>query len=120
MTMADIKFRKKKLKDDIDMLESGFINRAEKVQSYIPITINPSDSIRKHPFRSVGIAIASGLALGLLSKKKRSRKDKYGTNYVTNDQSGFTSLLMYELKRLAANKAVSYVSDLIDQRVEKE
>lgn len=117
--MADIKFRKKKLKDDIDMLESGFKNRAEKVQSYIPITINPSDSIRKHPFRSVGIAIASGLAMGLISKKKRSRSEKDETNYNTNDQSGFTSLLIYELKRLAANRAVSYISDLIDQRADK-
>ncbi len=114
--MADIKFRKKKLKDDIDLLESGFKNRAEKVQSYIPITINPTESIRKHPFRAVGIAIVSGLAFGLISKKKRSRSEKEESNDNSNNDSGFTSLLMYELKRLAASRAVSYISDAIDQR----
>lgn len=118
--MAEIKFRKKKLKDDIDLLESGFKNRVEKVQSYIPVTINPAESIRKHPFRAMGVAIASGLVIGLSSKKKRSRPEKEGSNMSSNNDSGFTSLLMYELKRLAANRAVSYISDFIDQRADKQ
>lgn len=119
MTMADIKFRKKKLKDDIDLLESGFENRAEKVKSMIPATINPSDSIRKHPFRAMGIAIAGGLVIGLSSRKKRSKSKDEGSAYNSGIDNKFTSLLMYELKRLAANRAVSYISDLMDQRAEK-
>lgn len=117
--MAEITFRKKKLKDDIDKLETGFKNRAEKVRTFIPGNINPSDSIRKHPFRSLGIAIASGLVIGLATKKKRSRAESEGYNRSSNNDNGFTSLLMYELKRLAANRAVSYISDMIDQRAEK-
>lgn len=119
MSMAEIKFRKKKLKDDIDLLESGFKNRVDKVQSYIPVTINPIDSIRKHPFRALGIAISSGLLIGLSSKKKRSSKENDGSNFSSNNDSGFSSLLIYELKRLAASRAVSYISDFIDQRAEK-
>lgn len=119
MSMAEIKFRKKKLKDDIDKLESGFKNRAEKVRSMIPGNINPVGSIRKHPFRALGIAIASGLVIGLSSKKKRFRSEKEGSISSSNNDSGFTSLLMYEIKRLAAHRAVSYISDLIDQRTAK-
>lgn len=117
--MAEIKFRKKKLKDDIDLLESGFKNRAEKVQSYIPVTIHPIDSIRKHPFRAMGIAIASGLVISLNSSKKRSRSEKEGTSSESNNDTGFTSLFIYELKRLAASRAVSYISDIIDEKVDK-
>lgn len=117
--MVEIKFRKKKLKDDIDKLESGFKNRAEKVRSFIPGNINPSKSIRKHPFRALGIAIASGLVIGLTSRKKRSRSENIGSKSSSDNDSGFTSLLMYELKRLAASRAVSYISDMIDQRASK-
>lgn len=121
MSMIEIKFRKKKLRDDLDKLESGFKERADKVRSIIPGQIRPIDSIRKHPFRSLGIAIATGLVLGLSSgKKKRSQSDNevYSNNLSHN--SGFSSLLMDELKRLAAHRAASYISDLIDQRVNQK
>lgn len=117
--MAEIKFRKKKLKDDITMLESGFKHRAEKVQSYIPVSINPIDTIRKHPFRALSIAIASGLVLGLSSSKKRSKNEKEETGHSSKSDAGLTSLFIYELKRLAASRAVSYISDVIDQKVDK-
>lgn len=117
MSMIEIKFRKKKLEDDLDKLESGFKDRAQKIQSIIPSSINPIDSIRKRPFRSLGIAIAAGLVLGLSSsKKKRSGSGDEVHSYSTSHSSGFTSLLMDELKRLAAHRAASYISDLIDQR----
>ena len=119
MSMAEIKFRKKKLKDDIDLLESGFKNRANKVKSIIPVSLNPNDTIRKHPFKAVGIAIAGGLLIGLKSRKKRSKSENERPENSSSNDSGFTSLLIYELKRLAANRAVSYISDIIDQRAEK-
>lgn len=121
MSMVEIKFRKKKLKDDLDKLESGFKDRANKIRSIIPDQINPIDSIRKHPFRSLGIAVATGLVLGLSSrKKKRSENGNEIHSKNPSANSGFSSLLLDELKRLAAHRAASYISDLIDQRVNQK
>jgi len=111
--MAEINFRKKKLKDDLDKLESGFKERADKVKSIIPVSMNPVDSIRKHPFRAFGIAIASGLLFGLSSRNKRSQSDNEAINNHSSQSSGFSSLLISELKRLAAHRAASYISEMI-------
>lgn len=121
MSMMEIKFRKKKLEDDLEKLESGFKSRAQKIQSIIPDNLNPIDTIRKHPFRAFGIAIATGLVVGLSSRKKnRSRSAEESYNNHSSQNTGFSALLMDELKRLAAHRAASYISDLIDQRSNRD
>lgn len=119
ISMAEINFRKRKLKDDLDKLESGFQDRMKKVTNFLPGNLHPSDAIRKHPFRSFGIAVTAGLVFGLSSRRNRSRPDDHGGHSASSSHRGFSSLLMDELKRLAAHRAAYYVSDMIDQKIKK-
>lgn len=114
--MGDVRIRKQKLKDDLELLESGFENRISKVSNILP-DISPASAIKKHPLKSVGIAMMAGMALGLLSKK--SHKNRTGERYHSgsNENNGFTSLIFSELKRVAAMRAASYISEMVEKKM---
>ena len=114
LTMADIRLRKKKLKDDLDLLENSFENRISHLKKNISGVFQPVDYIKKHPFKSVGIAVTLGIALGISGSKKREN-----TEGGVSDSTKliFSTLLMGEIKRLAARRVASYISELIDQNL---
>lgn len=115
--MGDVRIRKQKLKDDLELLESGFENRISKISNFLPDTINPASTIKKHPLKSVGIVMMAGMALGLLSKK--SHKTRTGERYHSgsNENNGFTSLIFSELKRVVAMRAASYISEMVEKKM---
>jgi ElaB/YqjD/DUF883 family membrane-anchored ribosome-binding protein len=114
LTMSDIRLRKKKLQDDLDLLEGSFENRITRIRKNIMGAFEPVEYIKRNPFKSVGVAVIAGIALGLSGRKKGG--DDEGGRSATNKLI-FSTLLLDELKRLAAQRAASYVSDLIDQRM---
>ncbi len=68
--------------------------------------------IRKNPFKAVGVSIGVGFVVGFLTggSRRRSRRPiAHGT--------GFSSLFMAELKRVAAQRAMLYLSDMLDEKV---
>jgi ElaB/YqjD/DUF883 family membrane-anchored ribosome-binding protein len=114
ITMTEIRLRKKELKGDLDLLEGTFESRITNLRKKVTGFFQPADYIKKNPIRSVGSAVVLGIVLGL-SGKKKSNRDEEGTSY--SNRLVFSSLLMDELKRIAARRAASYVSEMINQKI---
>jgi hypothetical protein len=112
--MADIRLRKKKLKDDLDLLENSFENRIYNLRKNIFGVFQPVNYIKKNPFKSVGTALILGIALGV-SGRKKGEKTEGGVSDST--KLIFSTLLLDEIKRIAARRAASYISDMIDQHL---
>lgn len=113
--MQEIRLRKAKLKDDLDLLESGFENRISKVNALMPGHLNPVKTIQKHPFKSVGIAVLFGTIAGMMTGSKS--KNKSADQGSPSSKDGFTSLVFGELKRVAAYRAASYITDLLENKM---
>ncbi len=113
--MSEIRQRKEKLREEIKELEAGFEKRITTTKGIVSNTIQPANYIRKNPLKSVGTAVAAGFVFGLLKRKRRGGREKTGKR--SNVSSGFTSILMNELKHIAAQKAMVYLSELIDQQL---
>ena len=114
-SMNEIRQRKKKLRDDLDFLESGFENRISKVSSMIPGNLNPVETIRKHPLKSVGLSILLGAVAGVAfgsGKKKRRNSEEIESDSASSQ--GFSSMVFNELKRVAAFRTASYISEMLE------
>lgn len=70
-------------------------------------------NIRKRPYTAIGLSIAIGFLVGITGRKKSKGNNTPSGNYGT----GFSSLFMAELKRMAAQRAMVFVSEAIDQKV---
>ena len=117
--MEKITAHKEELKQDIRKIEGDFKGRISNVKGTITEILHPTEQIKKYPFKAVGAALGVGLIVGLLrrSKRKRRKTDSQDLYHPAPPSSGFTSLLLNELKHLAARKAIHYMSDLIDEQV---
>lgn len=119
LNIDDIQLRKKKLQDEIEIIEEKYSRKANKISGGIKSTLKPIQAISNHPFKFVGVSIAVGLIIGV-SGRRKSKSDKAPTDSEGSsgsDSSGFTSLLISELKRMAAKRAMVYVSDIVDRKV---
>lgn len=121
--IQDIKLRKQTLQQEIDLIEEKYTQKAKKISSGVQSTFKPIQKIREYPLRSVGISFAVGLLIAASGRSRRKSTSDYGQESGTNISSsrtqddGFTSLLMNELKRMAARRAMIYISDLLDKKV---
>lgn len=115
ISMADIRKRKKKLEDDLELLEGNIENRISGVQKKVLGTLEPIETIKRNPFKSVGTSIVIGFVLGMLGDK-RSPGESEGSN---PHQEKLANLLFSEIKRAAARKAATYLSEFIDEKISK-
>lgn len=114
--MADIRKRKKKLEDDLDLLEDDFEDRISSVQKKVLGPLQPINLIKENPFKAVGTSVLVGVALGLMGKEKSSGEKK---SVDDSQKEKLFELLFNEVKRVAARKAATYLSDLIDERISR-
>lgn len=114
ISMADIRLRKTRLQDDLDLLEKSFENRFKKAKKSVIGSIKPADYIKKRPLQSLGVAVIIGFAIGISRQKS---KKSGGQDSTANRGIGFTGILFNEMKRIAARRAASYMTDLIDQKL---
>jgi hypothetical protein len=112
--MAEVKERKRKLEEEIRLLESGFEARISNVKKGVESVVNPKQYVKKNPLKSVAVAAAAGFTLGML---KRSKKSRNYSKVKSNPGSGISSILMNELKHMAVQKAMYFISDLVDQQI---
>jgi len=121
-SVKEIQLRKQKLQREIDLIEQKYSNKATKVSQGIQNTLKPIQTIRNNPLKSLGISIAIGVVLGLSGRSKRtsSKSQSDDGERSGNGDSGFSSLLMNELKRMAAKRAMMYISDIVDRKVMPE
>lgn len=114
--MAEVKERKRKLEEEIRLLESGFEARISNVKEGIESAVSPKKYVKKNPLKSVAIAAAAGFTLGMLKRSKKKTRD-YSPEKKSNPRSGISSILMNEIKHMAVQKAMYYISELIDQQI---
>lgn len=117
MTMKEIRIRKKKVKDDLELLEGNFEKRIQSIKERFLGPFKPVSLIKNKPFIAIGIAVAAGIALGFSKKSRNGKKvDQRKENTTGYSGPGFTGLLIDEMKRIAASRAASYISDFVDQK----
>ncbi|MDZ7757139.1 DUF883 C-terminal domain-containing protein [Rhodohalobacter sp.] len=114
--MAEVKERKKKLEKEIQVLESGFEARISNLTKGVGIATNPKKYVKNNPLKSVAIAAAAGFTLGILKRSRKKSRD-YSPEKKSNPRSGISSILMNELKHMAVQKAMYYISELVDQQI---
>lgn len=112
--MADIRKRKKKLEDDLELLEGDFENRISSAKKKILGPLQPIELVKKNPFKAVGTSILLGAAIGLMGKEKSSSETASVEN---SHKEKLFDLLFNEVKRVAARKAATYLSKLIDEKI---
>ncbi|MDZ7719242.1 MAG: hypothetical protein U5K72_10545 [Balneolaceae bacterium] len=112
--MADIRKRKKKLEDDLELLEGDFEKRISSAQKKVFGPLQPIELIKKNPFKSVGTSILVGVAIGLMGKGKSATES---TSVDDSQKEKLFDLLFTEVKRVAARKAATYLSDFIDEKI---
>jgi hypothetical protein len=115
--MSEIKQKKNRLKDDLELLEGSFENRITKLQKNIFGSIKPVTLIRKKPFHAVGFALFAGMALGFAKKKQRASS---GNGDSSSSSLKFTGLLLDEVKRIAARRAADYISEFVEQKMSQD
>ncbi|PWN06672.1 DUF883 C-terminal domain-containing protein [Rhodohalobacter mucosus] len=118
--MQDVRERKQKLEQEIELLEVDFQRRLSSLKGGMDELKEPTRYIKESPVKSVAIAAGIGFAVGLLKKK---RKRSYpGTEQGTSEKEsrrspGITSFIVEELQHLAAQKAMMYLSEIIDRQL---
>ncbi len=112
--MSDLKERKQKLKEEIQSLENGFDSRITHLKKGLLNTAHPTEYIKSNPIKSLAIGAAAGFTIGLLKRGKKSRSH---SKKVSNSRNGISSILMNELKHMAVQKTMYYISDLIDEQI---
>lgn len=119
LSMSEFRKRKTRLQDDLELLEGSFENRFNKAKKSILGSFNPAQTIRKRPFQAVALSVAAGIVIGLSGKKKRRGDTAKGASSSESPGGsvGFTSLLLDEVKRIAARRAASYISEVLDQKL---
>ncbi len=114
--MADIRKQKKKLEDDLELLEGNIENRISGVQKKVLGTLEPIEAIKRNPFKSIGTSIIIGFAFGMLGDEKSSSVEGGGSD---SNKEKLAHLLFSEIKRVAARKAATYLSEFIDEKMSK-
>lgn len=123
--MEQIQERKRELENEIHRVEEKYSSKASSIEKTVQSTLRPVKKIRDKPFVAVGLSAALGFLIGVSGRKKRSRKKdrdlpEAPAVYSGKQDSGFTSLVAGELKRLAARKAIAYFSEWVDHSLMPE
>lgn len=114
--MAEIRRRKKKLEDDLELLEGNFENRISTVQKKVLGTLKPLKMIKKNPLKAVGSSVLIGFAIGMMGDNRASSNED-SSGHLQKEK--LVNLFFNEVKRIAARKAGMYLSDFVDQKISK-
>lgn len=117
LSIDEIKERKKILIEKIEGIEGKYTQKATSIEGKVRKTLKPIHLIRQNPLKSLGASIAVGFLIGIVGRKKSTSTSSSPSSPGGSSGTGFTSLLISELKRMAAHRAMLYVSDIVDQKV---
>lgn len=117
LSMQEIKERRESLQNEISSLEDGFGDRISTIKSGLKNISRPTEKIREKPLKSVAIAIGAGFLVGIARRSRKSKKQNSAPVAPQPPKSGFSSILMNELKHLASRKAMFYLSEFIDRQI---
>ncbi|MDX1637890.1 MAG: hypothetical protein R3281_07980 [Balneolaceae bacterium] len=112
--LDEIKVKKEKLEAELERIQKELDENIDEVRSDVSHKLKPSEIIKNYPLPVVGLSVLVGFLAGHKSRRKPSGRES------GNSGSGFTSLLMSELKKFATRKAVNLATDYIDEIVESK
>lgn len=120
--MAELRAQKQKLEQEIAVLERSIEARASTIQRRVKGIVRPFSRIRKKPGKALFTAVLIGFVLGAAGSRRRSskpaqKKTRAKKKTSSSSDSNFTSYLFDELKHVAAQKAMKYTSDLVEQKL---
>lgn len=115
--IEEIQLRKERLKNELSFIEKKYAAKIGGVKKAVDSSLKPAQTIRRNPIKAVGYAVLVGFAVGLVKNSRSSKQKNNKDNHNGESRIGFTSLLADELKRLAARKAMVFISDMVDNEV---
>jgi hypothetical protein len=99
--------KKKELKAELENIQHELDQSIDGVRHDVSSKLDPVEFIKNHPLEVVGASVMVGFLAG------HSGKSKKHTGSSSDD--GLSSTLMYELKRLATKKAISFATDYFEK-----
>jgi hypothetical protein len=100
--------KKKELKAELENIQKELDTSIDGVRDDVSSKLDPVEFIKKHPIEVVGASVLIGFLAGHSGKEKRISKS-------TSSDDGLSSTLLYELKRLATKKAISFATDYFEK-----
>ncbi len=104
--------KKRELEAELDSIQHELDDSIDRVRSEVSDKLDPKSFIREHPLPVVGGALLLGFLLG--------HKDRHSSGSSSASDGKFTNTLLYELKRLATKKALSFATDFMEQKIDKK
>lgn len=103
----DLRIRKEKLESELQHIHSQLESTLEEIRDDVTARISPLYWIKKYPLRGVGLALVAGFVLA-----------RWGKGSAKTDSFG--GLLASELKRVATQKAVGFMVNTIEKKLDRD
>ncbi len=108
-----LKDKKKKLEAELENIQNELDHELDNVKSDVANSLDPIDYIRRHPLPVVGASVLVGFLIGKGDGRDRNRDSE-------SKREKITSTLGYEAKRLVTRKALSLLSDYLDEFITRD
>ncbi|MGK7369904.1 MAG: hypothetical protein ACNS64_06785 [Candidatus Halalkalibacterium sp. M3_1C_030] len=99
--------KKRELKAELENIQHELDQSIDGVRHDVSSKLDPVEFIKKHPLEVVGASVLVGFLAGHSGRGKRHTD--------SSSDDGISSTLMYELKRLATKKAISFATDYFEK-----
>lgn len=106
--------KKQELEAELEQIQDELDDSIDQVRHDVSDKLDPKSFIRKHPLPVVGGAVVLGFLVGHQDKQEGSVSSS------SSSDGKFTSTLLYELKRLAMRKALSFVTDFAEEKFDEK
>lgn len=100
--------KKRELKAELENIQQELDRSIDGVRSDVSSKLDPVEFVKTHPLEVVGISVVIGFLAGHSGKGKE-------TGSSTSSDSGLSSALWFELKKLATRKAISFATDYAER-----
>ncbi|MEX2602124.1 MAG: hypothetical protein WD355_10775 [Balneolaceae bacterium] len=116
--MQKLEQRKRLLEAELNQIESGLNDSIHETKESVIEALIPRKAIRKSPIKAVAISVLAGFVIGLPKRRKRSTGKRIESKGKTSVRSpGVATLILDELKRIAARRAVQFMVDTFDEKI---
>lgn len=110
--------KKRELEEELNDIQNELDDSIDQVRNEVSDKLDPKSFIRKHPLPVVGGAVLVGFLLGHEDEGHAKYKNTSGSS--SSSDNKFTSTILYELKRLATKKALSFVTDFMEKKFDEK
>lgn len=103
----DLEMRRKELQRELQSLEQSLEDNFDSLQSEVNERLTPAYWVRKHPLKTVGLAVL----VGFMASSKKNSEAVAGTT--------MAAAVIAALKSVAARKIVDHVVKLVEEESSK-